>query len=851
MTVMRAMRRTFLAAGLGLLFAARADAQLGAILARGKAAVLEGDASDRYRAARTTANYLDAARRYSRVADEWGKARDGPMQSSALYFKGRAYFLAGRTDSALVAYQRGLAGIASLETGGRDRGGRAYPTDTLVRALRREIGAVYQALGRPDSALALFRAGAGSCVDAKHLDPNFAYDREIDDARRNARRGDEVPDYPRFYCQPARLFLLTAIASSFVDLGVPDSALAYFRHAEAESHGDGRGGVLGAVDRRMRDAAADLFFTSPRFPYEAVVRTGMAEAFVRLRQPDSALRQYRRVLAIQKPGSKVMQTSDWRGLARALIGIGDLMVSSGRADSALWYLEKGLETTRATNDVTLEAIALHRLARFYAAATGAERSRSLAYFDSASVAKAASRARAPGDENRLGVVERNLAIEPEWAMSLLEAGAAGVSIERARAALAAAERGRARALLDFLGDSTIARLPRAGTDMAAAGDSLVRGAVRGGKAALVYLHVGDTLVTWLIDAASRVQIARAHVTLDSVASLVRVFREGIGADAAARGVAREDSTERGAAGFTGLRSGPDPGSAARALSRVALPAELAAAIATANELLIVPAGPLHAVAFAALPLPGDSVLLGERIPIRLAPSITVAIELAARNDGSSAAQAVRTPLVVGNPTMPASSSGATTGTLPPLPGAEAEARWLAGRVRATPLLAASATWRAVRERMATSTLLHFATHGYAYSARDRVRASFVALAPSGDHSGLLTVGELLDSDVMTNAALVVLSACQTGLGDIRQSEGVVGLQRAFLAKGARGVLASLWNVSDDATRLLMERFYAHWLDDPDRPNAAVALHRATADVRRTPGMEHPRFWASFQLVGGP
>jgi CHAT domain-containing protein len=82
-----------------------------------------------------------------------------------------------------------------------------------------------------------------------------------------------------------------------------------------------------------------------------------------------------------------------------------------------------------------------------------------------------------------------------------------------------------------------------------------------------------------------------------------------------------------------------------------------------------------------------------------------------------------------------------------------------------------------------------------------------------------------------------------------QSEGTVGLSRAFLARGARSVLVSLWSVSDEATELLMRRLYAHWLDDADRPSVAEALRRAQGDVRRTPRFAHPRYWAAFQLVG--
>jgi CHAT domain-containing protein len=130
-----------------------------------------------------------------------------------------------------------------------------------------------------------------------------------------------------------------------------------------------------------------------------------------------------------------------------------------------------------------------------------------------------------------------------------------------------------------------------------------------------------------------------------------------------------------------------------------------------------------------------------------------------------------------------------------------------------------------------------------------VLKSFVALAPEGGEDGLLTVGEVIDRVPRLSAELVVLSACQTGLGNLKQAEGTVGLQRAFLAKGARSVLVSLWSVSDEATELLMRRFYTHWLDDTDQPSKAEALRRAQADVRQTKGFEHPRYWAAFQLVG--
>ena len=156
----------------------------------------------------------------------------------------------------------------------------------------------------------------------------------------------------------------------------------------------------------------------------------------------------------------------------------------------------------------------------------------------------------------------------------------------------------------------------------------------------------------------------------------------------------------------------------------------------------------------------------------------------------------------------------------------------------------------MRARLPRASLIHLATHGYAFSSGACSRQSFIALAPGRGEHGVLSVGEVLDDPTLKlTAELVVLSACQTGLGDLKEAEGTVGLQRAFLAKGARSVLVSLWSVSAAATDLLMKRFYTHWLDDPRHPTKAEALRLAQEDVRATPGYQHPRFWAAFQLVG--
>lgn len=197
-----------------------------------------------------------------------------------------------------------------------------------------------------------------------------------------------------------------------------------------------------------------------------------------------------------------------------------------------------------------------------------------------------------------------------------------------------------------------------------------------------------------------------------------------------------------------------------------------------------------------------------------------------------------------------SGRGASRSQLRALPGAEREARAIASRLGAHSLTGVRATETEIRRRMRSAPLIHFATHGLAYAAASSSRRSYVAFASDAAQDGLLTMGELMDDPTLTmRAELVVLSACQTGLGDMKKAEGTIGLQRAFLAKGARSVLVSLWNVDDKATRLLMEKFYAYWLDPKVARTKARALQMAQNDLRRTPGYESPKFWAAFQLVG--
>ena len=97
---------------------------------------------------------------------------------------------------------------------------------------------------------------------------------------------------------------------------------------------------------------------------------------------------------------------------------------------------------------------------------------------------------------------------------------------------------------------------------------------------------------------------------------------------------------------------------------------------------------------------------------------------------------------------------------------------------------------------------------------------------------------------LTNTELVVLSACETGLGDIKGNEGVFGLQRAFKMAGVKYLVMSLWQVPDFQTQDLMTTFYKKWLEE--KMEIPAAFNAAQQEMREK--YQNPYFWAGFVLM---
>jgi CHAT domain-containing protein len=262
------------------------------------------------------------------------------------------------------------------------------------------------------------------------------------------------------------------------------------------------------------------------------------------------------------------------------------------------------------------------------------------------------------------------------------------------------------------------------------------------------------------------------------------------------------------------------------------PVEEAGWLEGRRHLTIAAHGSLHYLPFPALIGP-DGRFLIERFTVETTPSAAVWQRLTARptrvRGGGALAMAPRTSDLPGTRREVARVRTASAGQADLLLGAEASE---------DALVAAAGTY----------DVIHLATYGVVN--RTNPLFSYVELAPGHTLDGRLEAHELSGLDL--DADLVVLSACETGLGsgaraDVPAGDDWVGLVRSFLAAGATEVLASLWRVEDEATADLMEAFYAEYAEEtPARDALASAQRQLLSD----PQTRSPFYWAGFVLAGG-
>jgi CHAT domain-containing protein len=154
---------------------------------------------------------------------------------------------------------------------------------------------------------------------------------------------------------------------------------------------------------------------------------------------------------------------------------------------------------------------------------------------------------------------------------------------------------------------------------------------------------------------------------------------------------------------------------------------------------------------------------------------------------------------------------------------------------------------ATDRNLANYQILHFATHGIANSEHPELSGILMSMV---DDKGNIVNGFLRLNDIFNlqiSAKLVVLSACQTGMGQSIKGEGIVGLTRGFMYAGAQRVAVSLWNVDDEGTSVLMQKFYQKMLQEKLAP--AAALRVAQLEIMSQEKWQSPYYWAAFALQG--
>jgi CHAT domain-containing protein/uncharacterized protein HemY len=141
--------------------------------------------------------------------------------------------------------------------------------------------------------------------------------------------------------------------------------------------------------------------------------------------------------------------------------------------------------------------------------------------------------------------------------------------------------------------------------------------------------------------------------------------------------------------------------------------------------------------------------------------------------------------------------------------------------------------------------IHFATHGYINEEKPDLSSLVLTRGNSSEEDGFLQATEIFNLNL--NADLVVLSACQTGLGKLIRGEGMVGLTRAFMYAGTPSIVVSLWSVSDMSTAVLMGEFYKNLIKN--KLTKTDALRKAQLTLIAGGKYAHPFYWAPFILIG--
>lgn len=582
-----------------------------------------------------------------------------------------------------------------------------------------------------------------------------------------------------------------------------------------------------------------------------------------------ALEQIDQAIQFYQQGLDVAHAIDHLPLEARILGhLGTAAADQSDYERAIAYFEQSLEIAKALHDPKLTAITLNNLGHTLLAAN---------QLDAAVIRL--QEAIEQLDQLRLSLEDTyNVSVFDTQIYTYNLLTQVLVAQNQPAAALEIAEAGRARAFSDLLANRFNPAIQAKATEaepLAPFSVAEIQQVAQQANATLVeYLLVpaeefrvqgkqrGRTasIYIWVIQPDGQIHFRQQDIDPQAVQlkDLVRLSRTSLGRDRGGLGIVAINETDFQTTD-TAL-----PTASLRADHLQSLHQVLIAPIQDLlpqdpdERVVFIPQGDLFLVPFPALKTETGDYLI-QYHTILTAPSIQV---LSLTHQQSNFRQATRQAtgsargrfnpqemLIVGNPEMPMVWNPNLGGTeqLAPLAGAEQEALDIAAFFEVDALTGQAASERVIKDQISTAQIVHFATHGlleYGNLQNSGIHdvPGAIALAPGDGQDGLLTSAEILD-ELSLQADLVVLSACDTGRGDIT-GDGVIGLSRSLIGAGAASVVVSLWAVPDTPTAELMVHFYEEMKQGSDK---AQALRQAMLSTMNS--HPSPRDWAAFTLIG--
>jgi CHAT domain-containing protein/Tfp pilus assembly protein PilF len=246
-----------------------------------------------------------------------------------------------------------------------------------------------------------------------------------------------------------------------------------------------------------------------------------------------------------------------------------------------------------------------------------------------------------------------------------------------------------------------------------------------------------------------------------------------------------------------------------------------------KNLIIVPHGVLHKVPFAALS--DGKQYMADKYALSILPSASVVEYVVKKRKAAKGSI-----LTMANPKT----------DYVPLDFAEVEGENISKLFPSREVYTLDkATESVAKSKSSNFNIIHFASHGQ-FNEKQPLQSGLL-LAKDKENDGFLQVHEIFSLD-LKNANLVTLSACETALSKIQGGDDLVGLSRGFIYAGTPSLLASLWEVDDKSTSILMESFYKNWLNGMSKPGA---LREAQLELKKIPQYSHPFYWAPFVMIG--